>query len=73
MQYVYGCQVDKSHPRQEVRHGMTEVVHLVCSVCGGEMRRVPQPFRMARRPFDVLLDGLEKKYEANRYRRNLSK
>jgi hypothetical protein len=73
MQYVYGCKVDKDHPRQEVRHGMTEVVRLACSVCGEEMTRVPQPFMWGRRPFDVLLAGLEQKFEADRYRRSLSK
>lgn len=73
MRYVYGCSQDKTHPRSEVVHGMTESARLFCQTCGAEMRKVPQPFMWGRRPFDVLLAGLEEKYEKNHYRRSLSK
>ncbi len=73
MKYVYGCPIDKDHPRQEVRHGMNETPRLLCETCKAEMRRVPQTFTWGHRPFDVLLDRLETKYRENRYRRSLSK
>lgn len=41
MIYVYGCK-DRNHPTKEIRHGMKEVIHLSCSVCGQPMKRIPQ-------------------------------
>lgn len=43
MIYVYGCS-DKSHPTVEVHHGMKEVVHLSCKVCGQPLHKIPQVF-----------------------------
>lgn len=43
MIYVYGCK-DRNHPTVEVSHGMKEVIHLSCSVCGQPMHKIPQAF-----------------------------
>lgn len=43
MIYVYGCS-DRNHPIVEVSHGMKEVIHLSCDVCGQPMKRIPQVF-----------------------------
>ena len=40
-EYVYGCK-DKSHPRVICVHGMMQLVHLRCYVCGEKMARLPQ-------------------------------
>ncbi len=73
MKYVYGCSVDHKHPRVEVVHGMTETPRLFCQVCGAVQQKVPQAFTWGHRPFDTLLNRLEERYQANKYRRSLNK
>jgi len=60
--YVYGCTKDREHPTQEIVHGLLETVDIRCEVCGHAMKRIPQLFRQARRPADVLAEKLEKRF-----------
>lgn len=42
-EYIYRC---KEGHEVTVSHGMTEIVNVVCSTCGGHMKRRPQPVRI---------------------------
>jgi hypothetical protein len=44
-EYIYGCD-DKTHPRQTIIHGMTQVVRVICLKCGQPMHRIPQAARV---------------------------
>lgn len=59
--YVYACPSDPAHPREEVIHGMVEIVRVSCAKCGATMHRVPQPFRWGRAGIDIIIDRLEEK------------
>ena len=63
--YVYGCK-DKSHPRKEVVHKISEDPVIKCDVCKEKMHRVPQPMRFHLSPFEVLTDWSIENY--NRFR-----
>lgn len=73
MQYVYGCSQDKTHPRQEIAHGMTEVIRVECQACGAPMHKIPQTFRWGFAPHLVLIENLEEKYRKNTHRRSLNR
>lgn len=61
--YVYRC--PNGH-EVEMAHGMTETVHVVCSVCGKVMARKPQPFRWYKNPFSVMLEKSEARFQYKR-------
>lgn len=76
--YIYGCKVN-DHPTLEISHGIKEVVHLCCGVCGGELTRIPQPFQTRVPPMDSgqrrakeINNWLESSYVANKERREAS-
>lgn len=57
--YVYSC--PENH-RWIVVHELTARVDVVCGDCYQLMHRVPQAFRMARNPGQVLLDHMDEQY-----------
>lgn len=63
--YIYACS-DPTHPREEVIHGMTEIVEVRCSVCKHKMHRVPQLFRWGRAGIDIIIDRLEERQRRSR-------
>ena len=60
--YVYGCQ--ECRERDEVVHGMTEIVTVLCRKCQKPMKRIPQRFFGHVRIMDA---GLRKTYEIHYY------
>jgi len=73
--YVYRC--EDGH-ETEVRHGMLEVIHILCPVCGGRMNRRPQAFQFnfkiedsGQRNAKEINAHLETKYRANKERREI--
>ena len=68
--YVYGCSAHISdHPRLEITHGMHENPVLCCSVCGAEMRRIPQSTRFYMNPEQIIVDYLDENYKRYRARK----
>ena len=59
--YVYRCPAGHT---EEIRHGFHEDPEITCEQCGGEMKRVPQPFRFYINPTLVLLDRMNRAYTA---------
>ena len=59
--YVYGCS-DKSHPRETMVHGMSDIVETYCTVCGGRMHKIPQPFLYGFSPIEILRDWSERNW-----------
>lgn len=60
--YVYGCDEDNTHPRQEVVHGMQAVPIVTCSECGSSMHKVPQSMRFYMNPQDTLTSWMDDNY-----------
>ena len=66
MIYVYGC---KQGHREEVVHSMKEDPVVVCSVCGKQMHRIPQPVMHYHNPALTLVDQMESEYIQYRNKR----
>jgi endonuclease III-like uncharacterized protein len=56
--YVYACDNLEHTERRSVVKAMLDEPSVLCSVCGYQMHRVPQPFRFYNSPFEVLTDKL---------------
>jgi len=68
--YVYGCDQDKDHPRQEVTHKMSDNPSIKCGECGSKMHRVPQSMRFYMGAVDgVLIPWMEENYNRMRARK----
>lgn len=48
--YVYGCDLDKTHARVEIVHGVDEFINLDCPDCQSSMHRIPQQLLSFGRP-----------------------
>lgn len=69
--YVYRCPEDH---RKEITHGIKEDPVITCEICGAIMRRVPQVFRIAFNPGEILADWMDENYRQYRkYPKNKQK
>ena len=60
--YIYGCNKDNSHPRQEISHRMSEEPTITCDDCGSLMHRVPQSMRFYMNPQDTLTSWMDENH-----------
>lgn len=64
--YVYGCDQDKDHPRQEITHKMHANPAVKCTECGSTMHRVPQSMRFYLNPAELLTSWMDENYTRSR-------
>lgn len=64
--YVYGCDVDKSHRRRIIPHGMSDDPEIHCPDCGATMHRIPQAVMHYFNPRDTLIEKLDTRWRKRR-------